>query len=333
MSETFDAETGEVIDTPSRSVVRHQHQPADVDVLAIVERRNKLMERLLHTAISATTPEQWVDQSGKPYPTSAAAEVMARRCAVSITNTTQVKQVRHDDKGESYLYIVKGTARLPGGYDEIEAIGTCDSRDQFLGTETRSGRALSEVDEGNILKAAYSNFLVNAITRLLGVRNMTWDKLQSMGIDPSKASKVEYKAGSKGGGAGSSDIADEQMKWGDAKGQTLRQMSSKNRLFYRDAATRDLDDPEKKQFKKRNEKIIAAVDALEQRPADTATEAAPKQSPWQRIQAEAKAAGLDDATLKTLVKDVTKKASTGQLEDGDVQKMREAIAAREDVAF
>ena len=59
---------------------------------------------------------------------------------------------------------------------------------------------MSEVDETNIMKAAYSNCVANGITRLLGIRNLTWEQVKLGGIDPSKAAKVKYASGGAGGG-------------------------------------------------------------------------------------------------------------------------------------
>ena len=61
-------------------------------------------------------------------------------------------------------------------------------------------KPLSEIDETNIRKAAYSNMVVNGVTRILGIRNLTWEEVKGGGIDPSKASKVSYGKGGNGGG-------------------------------------------------------------------------------------------------------------------------------------
>ena len=100
----------------------------DVDVLAIIERRNSLLDKLLSYAISATHSGQWTDQDGKPFPTAAAAEVMARRCAVSISNVKSNKVPSNDDKGPFYLYVITCEARLPGGFGSFRAIDSSASR-------------------------------------------------------------------------------------------------------------------------------------------------------------------------------------------------------------
>jgi len=111
---------------------------------------------------------------------------------ISLCNTTSEKKFSEDDKGKLYIYKFKGTFSWQGG--SIEAIGACSSRDKFFAWDGKAQeyKALSEVDEPNILKAAYSNMLMNGVTRLLGIRNLTWEQLKGFGIDPNKVARVEY---------------------------------------------------------------------------------------------------------------------------------------------
>jgi hypothetical protein len=51
----------------------------------------------------------------------------------------------------------------------------------------------SEVDPTNIVKAAYSNMLVNAVTRVLGIRGLTWEDLERLGFDRTRAARVQFK--------------------------------------------------------------------------------------------------------------------------------------------
>lgn len=234
--------------------------PMGIDPLIIIEQRNKLLERILHYAIAATHPGQWFDQNGKPWPGAAGAEVMARRCAVSIRETRCQKRLSQDDKGQFYIYEYTGTFALPGSYDSIEAVGTCSSRDQFLGTETQQGRQLSEIDEGNIQKAAYSNMMVNGVTRLLGVRHLTWEQLDALGIKQGEVQKVEYNSGSKGGG-GKADPTAQPLKFGRGKGKAIAEQDDENLRWYRDAFAKDIADPAQSKWKQRNEKLLAAADA------------------------------------------------------------------------
>ena len=59
---------------------------------------------------------------------------------------------------------------------------------------------MAEVDITNIKKSAYTNFLVNGVTRFLGMRNLTWEELKDYGIDKGKVSQVTYQNGTKNSG-------------------------------------------------------------------------------------------------------------------------------------
>ena len=301
----------------------------EIDPLAIIEQRNKMLERILEYAIKATHAGQWTDQNGHPFPTAAAAEVMARRCAVRIKDQSSKKVPSQDDRGAFYFYLVEATASLPGEWDSMEAMGTCSSRDQFIGTGEQALKPLSEIDEGNILKAAYSNMIVNAVTRLLGVRNLTWERLEQLGIKREGAQKVEYRDGSRGGGASQSST-DVELKFGRGKGKKLSEVPDDDVRWYMAAWEKDLADPAKEKyhrFCKRDLEIAKALLASRTNAAAGTTAApagAAQPSPWQRIRALDRA--IPDADLKVLVKDVTKKTNAAQLTDADVKAVADALS-------
>jgi hypothetical protein len=74
-------------------------------------------------------------------------------------------------------------------------MGTCGQRDRFFGydSKTKSYKDTADIDETNVMKASYSNFTVNAITHLLGLRNLTWEQLDAAKVDIKKIQKVRYE--------------------------------------------------------------------------------------------------------------------------------------------
>lgn len=326
--------SGEVV---NGTLMRVQPEP-QVDLLAIIEKRNNLLERVLEYAIKATHTEQWFDLGGKPWPSGPACEAMARRCGVSITNISKMKRESSDDKGDFYIWEVTGTASLPSGYDSITCFGTCSSRDTFLGTDTRAGRKVSEIDEGSIMKAAYTNMEVNAITRLLGVRNLSWERLGKAGLNRDGMSKVEYDAGSKGGGQAKGAAAgDFEIKFGKSKGKMLSELPDEDLSWYTQAFERDATstEPSKQQFKGNAEKQLAAAKAEQARRANlkagtTATGSAPA-SHWDRLQQLATAQGFSVDKLKEVTKQILKKkpddkVNPAELTDVDFAGIADALA-------
>lgn len=303
-----------------------------VDELQRLEQRAALMPRLIELAIKSTHPAQWMNIQGKPWPTGAACEVMARTCGVKLEKVQVDKEWSRDDKGEFYIYVARGTFKLPSEFDSIVVEGTCSSRDEFLGTETSKGRKLSEIDEGNIRKAAYTNMEVNGITRLLGVRNFDWDRLKKYGIDKDGLQKVEFESGAKGGKAREPAL-DEVMKFGAAKGQRFADMSDADLETYKASFTAELPDPEKAKFKSKNETRIAAItNELARRANEKAGTAAPKPtaSPnnWEKLKQLAGARNVPAEQLKTITKRVMQKDTLkpSEITDSHFSAIADALA-------
>jgi len=165
------------------------------DLLAIAQRRVDFVGKLIDLALRRTTYLDWIDQQGKPYLMHSGAEKVARLFGVSISDVNSRKEWTEDNLGRYYIYVTTGRASLPGKFDSIEAMGTCGQRDRFFGydSKTKSYKDTADIDETNVMKASYSNFTVNAITHLLGLRNLTWEQLDAAKVDIKKIQKVRYE--------------------------------------------------------------------------------------------------------------------------------------------
>jgi len=170
------------------------------DIIASAERRIAQIDKIITLSIRRTNENDWVDQNGKPYLTASGAEKIARLFGISWKILKSEKVLSNDEKGQFYFYQVTGVFSLAGNKDSVESVGTCSSKDQFFAKVKGELKPLSEVDETNIMKAAYSNCVANGITRLLGIRNLTWEQVKAGGIDQGKAATVKYASGGAGGG-------------------------------------------------------------------------------------------------------------------------------------
>lgn len=160
------------------------------DILAAANRRIAQLDKIVKLSISRTNQNDWVDQGGKPYLTCSGAEKIARLFGVCWKDVKSEKIISSDEQGQYYFYEFSGIFTL--GSDSITAVGTCSQKDQFFAKSGGKIKPLSEIDETNIRKAAYSNMVVNGVTRILGIRNLTWEEVKDGGIDKSKAPKVNY---------------------------------------------------------------------------------------------------------------------------------------------
>lgn len=160
------------------------------DILAAANRRVAQLDRIVTLALKRTNNNDWVDQQGKPYLTCSGAEKIGRLFGVNWRNIKAEKIISSDEQGQFYFYEYSGEFTL--GRDVITAVGTCSQKDAFFSKSKEGTKPLSEIDETNIRKAAYSNMIVNGVTRILGIRNLTWDQVKASGIDPSKSVKITY---------------------------------------------------------------------------------------------------------------------------------------------
>jgi len=162
-------------------------EPNAVDQLARIEEHAGAIERLCELGLQRTASGDWDDFEGKPRLRATGCEKLARVAMIKIHSIRQEEIKEVDDVGSYYIIKTYLTAELPGGFDSVEVVGTASSRDKFLGTGTRAGAKLSEVDKQNIYKKSCTNAEGAAVTRLLGLRNKTWEELKRFGIDQAKA--------------------------------------------------------------------------------------------------------------------------------------------------
>jgi hypothetical protein len=96
-----------------------------------------------------------------------------------------VKHERADEKGPFYEYEVEGImqCRVLKRYGWFT--GNCSSRDKFF--NARGG-----FDEGDIRKAAFSNWIVNGVARLAGIRNPTRALLEKAGLKSADVASIDY---------------------------------------------------------------------------------------------------------------------------------------------
>jgi hypothetical protein len=188
-------------------VVNEQEQseifPAIVDtnIIAIADEAEKRLEalnKIKKVALKLTNRHDWVDQNGKPYLQASGGEKIARLFGVSWRISEPILE---NLEGGHFSYTYKGEFAVGGA--SIEAIGTRSSKDGFFkkykyAGDERLELPASEIDRGDVKKSAYTNLLGNGITRLLGIRNLTWDDLKEFaGITQDQVGSVEYKRGGK----------------------------------------------------------------------------------------------------------------------------------------
>jgi hypothetical protein len=170
------------VDTPEREIYRMDQEGDPEVMLAILEKKAELAPRFkaAQEAIlaSQTYGSDWTEFDGKMCLSAAGAERVGRLFDIQYFETAWLKEEFTDSVGKGYRYVYECKAAL--GSRITYAMGVYSSRDAFLGQCDGQYKALEEVDENNIRRAAYSLMKGNAIKSLLGLRGIPWDEWQQM---------------------------------------------------------------------------------------------------------------------------------------------------------
>ena len=161
-----------------------------IDIAERAEARIEAVKKIKILSLRATNPQDWTDQGGKPYLQVSGSEKVARLFGISWQIEPPSCLLEEDGH---FLFEFKG--RFSMGNVEIEAIGTRSSKDPFFSGKRENLKPPSEIDKGDVKKAAFTNCIGNGVTRLLGIRNLTWEDLREAGVDQSKVVKIDYKTG------------------------------------------------------------------------------------------------------------------------------------------
>lgn len=164
------------------------------------ERRIDAMTKIKKVSLKLTNKHDWTDQGGKPYLQVSGAEKIARMFGISWKISEPVLE---NQEGGHFGFTYKGFFSLAGA--SIEVIGTRSSKDGFFkkydwsekdgnGNSIKTELPPSEIDRGDVKKAAYTNCIGSGITRILGLRNMTYEDLEEFaGITKDMIAAVGYK--------------------------------------------------------------------------------------------------------------------------------------------
>lgn len=180
--------------TPEVTPVAPVISESDMELaLKVAERNEKLCRKIKILSIKQTNRNDWEDMEGKPYLKSSGAEKIARLFGIAwgICEGYPLKEMTNDDKGSFYIY--KCQLKVTMGSNSIEVMGTCSQKDKFFGQKKGQPRPLSEIDETNIIRKAYTNAEVNGVTRILGLRNLTWEELEEAGVERGNTHTVNFK--------------------------------------------------------------------------------------------------------------------------------------------
>jgi hypothetical protein len=159
-----------------------------------IEQANKrvsFFKQIKNVSLRMTNIADWTNQNGTPYLGGPGVEKLKPVWGIYFKNI-KIEQI---PDGTGFIFECKGIAGSRVTGEESEFIGGRNSNDSFF-----TGKEKQKiVDLMDVRKAAYTNFEVNAVMRLLGMRNLTWEDLKPAGLNQDKANKIDYNSGSQGG--------------------------------------------------------------------------------------------------------------------------------------
>ena len=159
-----------------------------VDIAEQAEKRLDALQKIKEIALKVTNYGDWVNEGGKPYLQGSGAQKIARVFGVSWRVNTPVE----DDLGGGH-YLIRYTGEFALSGAVITETGSRSSKDPFFSRAKGRDLPASEIDKGNVTKAAYTNLLGRGIQTLLGLRNLTWADLDNYaGVKQTNVASVGY---------------------------------------------------------------------------------------------------------------------------------------------
>jgi hypothetical protein len=153
------------------------------------EKRDALMRRVMQLAITATNESDYSMLGQNLWIEATGVEKIARRFGITFGRPTITKEYHDDKDGKRFYTMVCEGEIFMSDVDRIWAIGTADSNDQFLTQDHKN-----EADVNDIRKKAWSNWEVNGVTRLLGIRGITTDDLKAGHLNPQLIRGVKFRS-------------------------------------------------------------------------------------------------------------------------------------------
>lgn len=210
--------------------------------------RSLFVDGVRKDALTKTRPHHWVarrDSKGNTTLNLMApgAERIRANCPIGYMNKRDYVETWNKETGPGYTIYYEADFFLGSPKSgTMPVIGSCSSDDDFFSIEhndmpfnaenpehkaalesgdgklSGDGKTIymkvrvpaAEVSKEDIRKSALSNLVVNGVTRVLGIRSISPDELQEVGIDIAKIPSIDY--GSKRAQSGRLAPAQEQHK-------------------------------------------------------------------------------------------------------------------------
>lgn len=161
-----------------------------------------------------TRAKHWINRGTKEEPKfglqGPGAEALMNPLGISFDQPKIWREDKADEDGKRYYiiwaegYMESKTLGRRGWY-----IGACDSKDQFF--RARPGWN-PDTGEPDIKKSALTNWIVNGVTRLAGIRDPDPEILMAAGLSPEQIQVIDYSGRPKTPAQAEDVISEPQVK-------------------------------------------------------------------------------------------------------------------------
>ena len=167
-----------------------------IQIAKQAEARIDAVIKIKQIALKVTNGNDWCDQDGKPYLEASGSEKVANVFNISWRFLDPEPKYEEEQDGH-YTYTYRGEFCLAGRTIEVE--GSRSSKDGFFKQNVWENNVKTEKDvrdrdnKRDVKMAALTNLLGNGITRILGIRNLTYADLEKFaGIKQDEVKGVKY---------------------------------------------------------------------------------------------------------------------------------------------
>lgn len=186
------------------------------DFVRDFEKGITIYKRWVSACYRLTRESHWLNHGTEQNPKFAlqgpGAEALMNPLGISFERPEFRKEIKEDGTSTFYVYWCEGYVESKTLGRRGYYIGYCDSKDKFF--KARPGWT-EATGEGDVRKSAMTNWIVNSVTRLAGLRDPDPSILEAAGLDLARITRIDYSgqrsSGAKAGGTGNL-ISEPQQK-------------------------------------------------------------------------------------------------------------------------
>lgn len=157
------------------------------------ERGVERYKRWVAACYRLTTESHWINNGTAERPRFSlqgpGAEALMNPMVITFPEPTVRREDKRDGRGDFYCYWVEGPMVSKALGRSGWYVGYADSRDPFFTARPGWDPATGE---GDVLKSAFTNWEVNSVSRLAGIRDPDPAILRAAGLDPARIRQVDY---------------------------------------------------------------------------------------------------------------------------------------------